>query len=392
MRKISSQLERRQFLSLAGAFGGARALRGADTTNRISTSKTGAVAPPTNLNDLLEPVRAAGKVPALAAAVIADGKLAGVGAVGIRKGGSPILVKGTDLWHVGSCTKSMTATLIAIFVERKRMLWEMTVGEGLPNLRAQIHSAYRDVTLEQLLSHRSGLPTQADARLWEAAWTQRGTPTEQRLEFVRGTLSLEPAEEAGKKFIYSNQNYSVAGAMLEAIEGKAWENLLQDHLFRPLNMTSSGFGVPGTAGQIDQPWGHRWKNGKLEAQQSDNPPAIWPGGGVHCSIYDLARFVQLHLNGANGESRLIHAETFRRLHTPAVGQDYAMGWSRQDREWARGYTLNHSGSNTLNYATIWIAPKIKFAALTASNIGGESGEKTCDDAVQALIKKYVAPL
>ena len=151
----------------------------------------------------------------------------------------------------------------------------------------------------------------------------------------------------------------------------------------------SGFGVPGTVGQIDQPWGHKWKGDKVEPQQSDHPPAIAPGGAVHCSIYDLARFVMLHLNGAAGEARLLKKETFEKLHTPPAGQDYALGWSRQDREWAKGWTLNHNGSNTLNYTTIWIAPKIKFAAITATNIGGENGEKTCDDAVQALIKKFL---
>jgi CubicO group peptidase (beta-lactamase class C family) len=393
MHKKLSQLDRRQFLALAGAIGGTFSLNAAEATNRVSTNKTAAAAlAPKNLNDLLEPVRAKGKVPALAAAMILDGKLAGVGAVGIRKGGSPILVKGTDLWHIGSCTKAMTATLIAGFVERKKMQWDMTIGDTLPAAaRAGMHSAYRDVTLEQLLTQRSGLPTQADSKLWEAAWAHKGTPMEQRLEFVKGTLAIEPAEEPGKKFIYSNQNYSVAGVMLETVIGQPWESLMRDNLFRALNMTLSGFGVPGTIGQIDQPWGHKWKSNKLEPQQSDNPPAIAPGGAVHCSIYDFVKFAMLHLNGANGEARLIKAETFQKLHTPPAGQDYAMGWSRQDREWAKGYTLNHNGSNTLNYAVMWLAPKIKFAAVAATNIGGDSGEKTCDDAMQALIKKYVTP-
>lgn len=392
MRESYSNLDRRRFLSLLGAIGGGATLRGADPTNSpapSSTNKPPNLTAPRNLNDLLESVRATGKVPALAAAMILDGKLAGVGAVGIRKGGSPILAKGTDLWHTGSCTKAMTATLMAMFVERKKMRWEMTIGEALPELKATMHSAFPDVTLEQLLSHRGGLPTQADARLWEAAWAQRGTPVEQRLEFVRGTLAKEPEAQPGSKYIYSNQGYSVAAVMLETTIGQPWESMMRENLFTPLGMTMSGFGVPGTIGQVDQPWGHKWRGNKLEPLQSDNPPAIAPGGAVHCSIYDISRFVILHLNGAIGEARLLKKETFEKMHTPVLGQDYALGWSRQDREWARGWTLNHNGSNTLNYMTIWIAPKIKFAAIAATNIGGESGEKATDEAVQALIKKYV---
>jgi hypothetical protein len=78
-----------------------------------------------------------------------------------------------------------------------------------------------------------------------------------------------------------------------------------------------------------------------------------------------------------------------RLHTPPAGQDYAMGWVRLERSWADGYVLNHNGSNTLNYATMWIAPKIKFAAVSATNIGGDSGQKACDETIQAVIKKFV---
>jgi hypothetical protein len=86
---------------------------------------------------------------------------------------------------------------------------------------------------------------------------------------------------------------------------------------------------------------------------------------------------------------LLKPATFTRLHTPPPGQDYAMGWNRLDRNWADGYTLSHAGSNTLNYAVIWIAPKIRFAAVAATNIGGESGNEACDQTVQALIKRFV---
>jgi CubicO group peptidase (beta-lactamase class C family) len=380
-------MDRRQFLLSSAIL--ASASVGAAESSSVSTNKTSAAAQIVNLNEALEPLRASNKVPALSAAVVVDGKLKGVGAVGIRKGGSPTPVKGTDLWHVGSCTKPMTATLIAMNVEKRRMQWSMTIADALPNLRDSMHPSYRDVTLEQLLTHRAGLPTQADAKLWEAAWASRAAPVDQRLEFIKGTLAKEPETTPGTKYNYSNQGYAVAGAMLEKIVGQPWETLMREQLFKPLLMNSSGFGVPGIIGQIDQPWGHKWKNGKLEPLQEDNPAAIAPAAAVHCSIWDFARLAMFHLHGARGQGALLKPETFTRLHTPPAGQDYAMGWQRQDRSWADGYTLSHAGSNTLNFALVWIAPKIKFAAVSATNIGGDSGEKACDDVVQALIKKYV---
>ena len=153
-------------------------------------------------------------------------------------------------------------------------------------------------------------------------------------------------------------------------------------------MSSAGFGAPGTPGQLDQPWGHRWESNKPKPSQVDNPPAIGPGGTIHCSIWDFARFAMFHLNGANGEGRLLKKETFTKLHTPPEGQDYACGWSRQNRTWADGHTLNHAGSNTLNYAVIWIAPRIHFAAVAATNLGGDAAQKACDQTVSALVDKY----
>jgi CubicO group peptidase (beta-lactamase class C family) len=282
----------------------------------------------------------------------------------------------------------MTATLVAMQVDRRKIRWDTTVEEALPELRDGMKPAYRAVTIEQLLQHRGGFATDADGKLWDRAWTQTGTPMEQRLDFVKGTLGLEPEAEPGTKYIYSNQGYAVAGVMLEKKLGVSWENLMRDQLFRPLMMTSSGFGVPGTIGVIDQPWGHKWTNGRLDPQQADNPPAIGPAGTVNGSIWDMARYVLFHLNGANGEGRLLSKESFARLHMPPPGQDYALGWSRQDRDWAKGFTLSHNGSNTLNFASFWLAPRIKFAAVICSNIGGDSGEKTCDETAQALIKKY----
>ena len=395
---MSLGIPRRRFLQTLGGASAVGALKAAEGTNvtlapntnsvSVSTNKAGVGGQFINLNELIEPVRAKGKVPALAAGLIVDGKLTGFGAVGIRKGGSPVPVKGSDLWHLGSCTKAMTATVIAMQVEKRKMQWEMTIPDALPDLKEEMNVSMRDVTLRQLLNHRSGLGTHPDAKDWDLAWTQRGTPTEQRLSFIRAVLAREPEVTPGTKYIYSNQNYAIAGAMLERILNQSWENLMRELLFNPLGMTMSGFGVPGTMGQIDQPWGHKWRNGKLEPMQQDNPPAIGPGGIVHSSIFDFTRFALLHLQGARGIPRLLKAETFSILHTPPEGQTYAMGWMRQDRTWANGWTLTHNGTNTLNFAVMWLAPKINFAAVAATNIGGDNGEQTCDDAMQALIKKY----
>jgi CubicO group peptidase (beta-lactamase class C family) len=126
-----------------------------------------------------------------------------------------------DRFHIGSCIKSMTAPLAAMLIEEGRLRWNTTVAEVLPELKGKINPAYEPVTLEQLLTHRGGYPTEPPPAAWKRAWQRHGTTTEQRRKLIRAVLDQPPQATPGTRFIYSNQGYAVAGAMLEKITGPA---------------------------------------------------------------------------------------------------------------------------------------------------------------------------
>jgi CubicO group peptidase (beta-lactamase class C family) len=176
--------------------------------------------------------------------------------------------------------------------------------------------------------------------------------------------------------------------MAEEVTGEAWEDMIRARLFEPLGMTSAGFGPPGNRDSegLDEPWGHRENHGRLEPVWLDNAPCMGPAATVHCSVPDWARFAALHLRAAEGKPRLLKASTFRALHTPPPGCDYAGGWTVVERSWAGGLTLSHGGSNTYWYATIWIAPARDFATLVATNLGPEPAQTACEETTQELIK------
>ncbi|MFO1513653.1 MAG: serine hydrolase domain-containing protein [Verrucomicrobiota bacterium] len=184
------------------------------------------------------------------------------------------------------------------------------------------------------------------------------------------------------------KRYAVVGAMLEKVSGKPWETLLTEKLFQPLQMKSAGFGVPGAKDKVDQPWGHTRKLLQTLPQQSDNPPAIGPSGTVHCSLDDLARYTMIHLEGERAGG-LLKPETFRKLHTPPEGGDYACGWVVLKRGWAGGKALMHNGSNTMWYLVMWLAPEKNFAVITATNIAGSGAEKGCDEVASAMIQQWL---
>lgn len=333
------------------------------------------------LNEMLEPIRQEFRLPALAALVMQNGQVVAQGAVGVRRSGSSEPVTVNDRFHIGSVTKPMTATLAARLVEQGRWRWNMPIGEVFTNQNERINPRFRPVTLEQLLRHRSGLPANP-AFGWHRAAELPGLPVAQRLELVLQVLSRPPEYEPGTEHRYSNTGYVVVGAMIEQALGQPWEEAIRARLFDPLGMASAGFGAPASPGRADQPWGHaRGLFGMRPVPPgpaADNPPVLGPAGRVHCSLADLGKFVQLHLDGVRGQARLLEAGSFADLHRPLAGDDWGMGWSVPQRDWAGGRTFTHAGSNTTFYLVVWAAPQRNFAVIVATNCGVDDAATACD--------------
>lgn len=370
----------------------------------VGSKKTWAQAGPENLNELLEPIRVQHGVPALAAAFVRGADLIALGAVGTREIDGTERVQPNDRWHLGSCTKSMTATLIALLVEQGKLSWETTIAEIFPDLLEKIQPKYHKLTPLHFLSHQAGLPGQqrgqdAYAQLHNQMWTLRGLLRQQRRAAVEIVLSRPPVAEPGTFFNYSNHGFIIAGAMAEQVTGQSWEDLIQQLLFKPLAMESVGFGAPGTASTVDQPRGHTNYCAPVapgsHSPVADNPPVYGPAGTVHSSISDWARYISLHLRGAQGEEGLLlKPEGFQRLHEDPFGQNYyALGWALAQRNWAGGPVIWHDGSNTLWYAVVWIAPRRNAAFLAATNTADcpidDAGFWATDAAVGAMIQKYL---
>ena len=347
---------------------------------------------------VIESVRQAYDLPAVAAAVILDGRVCAVAATGVRKAGSDVKVTSADQFHLGSCTKAMTATLIAILVEKGKLGWDATLAELLPDLVEDMRPVYRTVTIRHLLAHRAGLPPANSS--WPEGMSFRdvhrlpGAPMQQRLAYTRLILRQEPATTPGEEYLYSNAGYAIAGVIAEQIMKRPYETLMKEMVFEPLGMGSAGFGAMGTPGKIDQPWQHRFSDGKLKpvgpGRFSDNPPAIGPGGTVHCAMGDWAKFVLVHLKGRRGEPTILPPSSITELHTPDFGGDYAKGWAVKTRDWAGGEVLTHTGTNNQNYAVVWMAPKRNFAVMAATNQGGGDVAKACDDVCARLIREFLA--
>ncbi len=337
-----------------------------------------------DISGLLEPIRQKHNVPAICAAVVNSDGIIAMGAVGFRRRGDTSSVTPNDLWHLGSNTKAMTAAVVGLLVEQKKVRWTSTLAELFPELADRIHPQLRDVTVLQLLSHQAGLTENLNWRSFAFC----GDIRRQRQAVLEQALTEKPKYTPGSQAHYSNLGYVVAGIAVEQISGKSWEDQIRDSLFQPLGMTSAGFGGVGTPGQLDQPWGHRADGSPVEGNgpDMDNAMVMAPAGCVHASISDWAKFVIDQLRGGMGKSALMTSDTYRILHTPSFGNDYALGWLAVTRDWGSGAVLHHTGSNTMNYANTWLAPKRDFAVLVCINQGGDTAFAASDETVAALIK------
>jgi CubicO group peptidase (beta-lactamase class C family) len=346
-----------------------------------------AAATPKDVSALIEPVIKKNDVPGMAVAVVRNGETVATGFAGVRTRGKADKITPGDRFHIGSDTKAMTAMLCGILVDEGKLKWDQTIGATFPELKNDMNPQFRDVTLEQLLTHRGGAPGQVEnGPLWAKFWQHKGTPTSARMLLLTGVTAQSPEAAPGSKFIYSNAGYAIAGHMAEKVTGKSWEDLMREKIFSPLGMTSAGFGAPGKRGKNDQPRGHGAGGSPVEpGLGADNPVAIGPAGIVHCTIEDWAKYVAANLPG--GKTRLVKPETLKKLHTAPPGEPkYAMGWGIADNQpWAGGPALTHAGSNTMWFAVAWLAPEKDFAVLVACNT---ADGKACNDAVLALIADH----
>jgi len=246
-----------------------------------------------NLNSMLTPYLSEYELPAIAVAVAKNGKIVAAGVAGVRKAGTNISVKINDRFHLGSDTKAFTALLAAMLVEEGKLAWHTTIGEVFPELLEKMDPGIRQVTLEQLLSHTSGIPTDNEETLnvYREAMLQEGNLDEMRYWLVKEWVKKPLIFQSGSRFAYSNMGYTIAGAMIERRAKKTWEELMVERIFIPLKLKTAGLGPQASSGKIDAPIGHKIIDGKIKAFLSgpngDVPPILGPAGNAICQFLIL---------------------------------------------------------------------------------------------------------
>lgn len=319
-----------------------------------------------SLQARIEALRTSANLPAVAAVTFDSVRVGDVVLTGVRKAGDPTPVAAADLWHIGSLTKSFTATLVAKLVERGKLSWTTTIADLVGTGRA---GKFANATIQQVLGHRAGFARDMPDDMMQKARASTDPLPVQRQWVLNYALSSEPVSTPGTALLYSNMGYVVIGAMLEQQTGMPWEQLVRDEVLTPLRLTTAGFGAPGTRDDLSQPRGHGLLKEKLVPLEppADNPPVLGPAGTLHMSIVDLARWGHEHLRGERGADGLVRAATYKVLHAPLEGQNFALGWRSPQRDGVR--IITHDGSNGIWTAVVTFDPATDRGVVVVANAG-----------------------
>ena len=185
--------------------------------------------------------------------------------------------------------------------------------------------------------------------------------------------------------------------------------MMHERVFAPLGLKSAGLGCQSSLGKVDAPLGHKIVQGKTKAflagPGGDSPLVLGPAGIAHLSVLDFAKWAGWNAGQGKRGPKLVRAETWKTLHamvvsdlpmkerrtgTPTKGK-YGLGWGEVEVKWSDTPVLFHGGSNTMNLAHVWVAPKQDFALVLMTNVGGEKAEDALFQAAAQIAAKHAGP-
>ncbi|MGL3105190.1 serine hydrolase [Bradyrhizobium sp. BR 1432] len=302
------------------------------------------------------------RVPGLAIGVVQLGKTLVLKGYGLRDLGSDERVGVRTRFLLCSLTKSMTAAGVGLLVQEGKLKWETAVHEVLSEFHLHDPVATRATTILDLLCHRWGLP--AHDRIWSPGDYSRS-------QMIRALQCLEPGNSSSGTFQYSNLGYVVAGAVIERVSGRSWEDFTSERLLLPAGFSDFAFSVDGLANSPDHAHPHPVEEEVLYRGHFW-PMRATPAGGVVASIKDMCGWLRVLC----GWEKLLSLEVREMMMTPHayVGSAaypefgdryYGLGLRRECYRGAR--FVSHTGSQPGWCAFMGLLPDEGIAVVILTN-------------------------
>lgn len=247
-------------------------------------------APPADLDTYVGRVLKTFEVPGLSVAIVKDGKVVLAKGYGVRKLGEPTPVDENTLLAIGSNTKAFTSAALATLVDEGKISWDDPVYERLTGFQMYDPYVSHEMTIRDLLTHRSGMGLgEGDLLFWPHT-------TFTRAEIIYKLRFMKPASSFRSRFAYDNLLYMTAGQIIPAVTGKSWEDYVREKILRPLGMNTTNFSNSDFKPSDNYGWPHSKVDGKLQPIEFVNLDNAGPAGSINSSAAEMAKWLLLQLN------------------------------------------------------------------------------------------------
>lgn len=341
------------------------------------------------IGEYVSRVQQAFDVPGLGIAIVKDGEVKLATGFGIKEIASDEAVDDQTLFGIASNTKAFTATALAILVEEGKLEWEGRVIDYLPWFRLSDPYVTNELTIRDLLVHRSGLGLGAGDLLWWPASTYDRREIVFRLRHVPLKTSFRSA------YAYDNVLYTVAGEVIAEVTGTTWEQFVQERILDPVGMTASDVRHSAGNGEGNIAIPHAFVDGQLKKVKPFTSDNVNPAGGIHSNARDMARWMIVQLDSgrlADG-GRLVAPQSIEELWKPVTPKPipnysdnlapmrmnfyfYALGFNVCDYHGKK--MLFHGGSLPGYLSRVAMIPEEKIGVAVLTN-------QESDDALDAIV-------
>ena len=313
------------------------------------------------------------KVPGAAVAVVKDSEVVHSQGYGLRDVEKQLPVTPQTLFAIGSTTKAFTAAMAGILVDDGVLEWDKPICEYIPEFKMFDPFASANLTMRDMLCHRSGLPRH------EFVWYHREIS---RKDLMKTLAYLEPNKSFRSRWEYQNIIYATTGYVMEAITGKTWEELVRERIFQPLGMTSTNFSVLDSQKSPDFSQPYQEKDEVVSQVPFAQIDTIGPAGSINSNLEDMSKWLLLNLSGGKvGEKQIISEANLKTIHRPQmviVGEespfadtdtdsleDYGLAWGIYHY---RGIPiLEHSGGIDGFITEVALAPRQNLGVVAFVN-------------------------
>ncbi len=321
------------------------------------------------------------QVPGVGLAIVKDGQVVLAKGYGVRELGKPAEVDEQTLFGIASNTKAFTAAALAILIDEGKLDWDDKVVDLLPNFRLYDPYATAELTVKDLLVHRSGLGLGAGDLLYFPPSDYSVEEIAYRLRFIK------PANSFRATYNYDNALYLIAGLVVEKVSGMSWHAFVRSRIFDPLGMKRACTRIPDMAKDANHVMPHAVLEGILQPVALEGLDSVAPAGAINACVAELTAWVKAQLaKGALGDGenapRLFSEDRSREMHTGVTPinsgeppaelaasrsnfRAYALGWDTRDYRGKK--MVYHNGGLLGQISKVSMLPELNLGVIVLTN-------------------------